>query len=399
MGASSRRTTNAESGHLRADSLRRCERAGSTASASSFGTRRTPRQTHGCVVSSAGGTIREPYRSNLSKYVHDVAQAGFRSLIVEYSPEWENNPIGTYEAPGNWKPEKFDENWGFIRDTRQIVKQAAGTMETWFDPLSEGAPSSYQPPEIVSRLEHYIGEMYRRYDRAFGKNDLIFTVIGKGPDPNGTTDRFGHLFNALRSAGLGMPPRFGVHADWTSPADLVGIRAADKALRQEGLDQPLVIGESVGEGPNSAAVARDIAGFAKTSKRRVAEVYLWFQRGEGDRCLTPPYRADSYVEALTGSPASSTLSASVQAESVSLRTGYGQSASALSAGGYRVRVRDTSRRGNFHLVGPGIDKSTGIRSRTSATWAVQLLPGSYRFGSDGAPARERKALIVFATGG
>jgi hypothetical protein len=350
------------------------------------------------AVSSGGGTIQEPYRSNLARYVHDVRDAGFKSLIVEYSPQWENNPIGSYESPGNWKPAKFDENWGFIRESRQVVKQAAGTMETWFDPLSEGAPSSYQPPEIVSRLEKYIADMYRRYNAAFGKRDLIFTVIGKGPDPAGTTDRFQHLFNALHQTGLDMPPRFGVHADWTSPADLVGLRAADKALRQEGLDQPLVVGESVGEGPNSAAVATDIAGFARTSRRQIAEVYLWFQRGERDSCLTAPYRADSYIEASTGSPPSSTLQASVRRKTVDFRTQYGQRVSALTAGDYRVRVTDASGSANFHLVGPAVNRSTSVRGRTSTTWTVKLSPGTYRFGSDASPANARPAVRVLPPG-
>jgi hypothetical protein len=348
------------------------------------------------VVSSAGGSLREPYRSNLVNYVRDVRDAGFKSLIVEYSPQWENSPIGSYDAPGNWNPAKFEENWGFISDTRQLVKRAAGKMETWFDPLSEGAPSSYQPPSIVARLESYIAEMYRRYDAAFGRSDLIFTVIGKGPDPDGTIDRFEHLFNALNSTGLGMPPRFGVHADWTSPADLVGIRAADQALTVAGIDAPLVIGESVGEGPNSRAVADDIARFTSSTDRRIAEIYLWFQRGEGDRCLTPPYRADSYIQAFSGSPPSSTLFASVRGQIVDFHTPYGQSVSALTAGHYRLRVADGSARANFHLVGPKVDKRTGIRATSSPSWVVTLLPGVYRFGSDSSPASKRKTVTVFA---
>jgi hypothetical protein len=71
---------------------------------------------------------------------------------------------------------------------------------------------------------------------------------------------------------------------------------------------------------------------------------------------------------------------------------------ALTAGAYRVAVTDASAKANFHLIGREVDKSTGLRLRGSATWAVTLSPGVYRFGSDSLPAKARKMLTVLAAG-
>jgi hypothetical protein len=143
---------------------------------------------------SAGGRLIEPYRTNLIHFATDVRTAGFKSLLVEYSPQWTNNPIGDWGPNGltanRWDPSKLDENWSFIADTRSLFKRY-GPPETWFDPESEMAPSDYVDSVLGPQLDNYISEMYRRYVAAFGKNDLIFTVIDKGP-LSGTVERLNH---------------------------------------------------------------------------------------------------------------------------------------------------------------------------------------------------------------
>ena len=243
-------------------------------------------------IPSAGGRIREPFRTNLINCVSDIRAAGFKSLTVNYGPQWTNNPLGDWQPNGVvndiWDPQKLDENWSFIQDTRTLIKRF-GPAETWFDPTMEMAPSDYVEQRLPGRLEGYIAEIYRRYMDAFGKDDLIFTVIGKSPEARTTTtERMDNLIRILRSTGLGMPPRFGVHPDQSSPT--IGIQAADDALRNNGLGQPLVIGEMVAEGPRSASAARDIADFARKSDRIVPQVHLWWWRSEFEphQCLSPP---------------------------------------------------------------------------------------------------------------
>ncbi|HEY3050388.1 MAG TPA: plastocyanin/azurin family copper-binding protein [Gaiellaceae bacterium] len=57
------------------------------------------------------------------------------------------------------------------------------------------------------------------------------------------------------------------------------------------------------------------------------------------------------------------------------------------AGRYRLAVQDSSRRANFHLAGSGVNRRTGLGFTGRKTWTVQLVRGSYRFGSDPKPLR------------
>jgi hypothetical protein len=54
----------------------------------------------------------------------------------------------------------------------------------------------------------------------------------------------------------------------------------------------------------------------------------------------------------------------------------------VTAGRFRVLVRDRSARHNFRLAGRGVQRATGMRFTGSATWRVRLAKGTYRFGSD-----------------
>ena len=55
---------------------------------------------------------------------------------------------------------------------------------------------------------------------------------------------------------------------------------------------------------------------------------------------------------------------------------------ALAPGKAVVTVRDTSKSDNFHLVGPGVNKATGVRFRGTVRWTVTLKAGKYTFRSD-----------------
>jgi plastocyanin len=47
-----------------------------------------------------------------------------------------------------------------------------------------------------------------------------------------------------------------------------------------------------------------------------------------------------------------------------------------------ITVNDLSRKDNFHLTGPGVNRKTGVATRGRVTWSVTLQPGRYTYKSD-----------------
>jgi plastocyanin len=66
---------------------------------------------------------------------------------------------------------------------------------------------------------------------------------------------------------------------------------------------------------------------------------------------------------------------------ISVRRGGARVAS-LAAGTYSLTVRDLSPVHDFHLVGPGVNRRTGIAATGTVTWRVRLKRGVYRFQCD-----------------
>lgn len=337
------------------------------------------------VVPSAGGRLSEPYRSNLVRFASDVARAGFERLTVAFSPQWTNNPIGEYGPSGliadRWDPSKFEENWSFIADARKLV-EPVGPADTRWDFFQESPPTRYQPAFIVERMSSQISEMWTRYVRAYGGNDVTVSTIVKGPGTEVAVDRLQHLLDAIRSAGLGFPTWFEVHGDWSSPDLYHELHAIDETLTANGLTtQPLVVGESSYE---NAATASDVRQFMETSSRRVDEVYQWWQMRSDGPCYSAPYRADAYLAALglplpppTPSPLPllpvPTLSAAVSpAGKVALRDEAGHAVAVLDAGRYRIVVQDRSRRYGFRLAGPGFQLASGAKFTGRRIWNAEI---------------------------
>jgi hypothetical protein len=71
--------------------------------------------------------------------------------------------------------------------------------------------------------------------------------------------------------------------------------------------------------------------------------------------------------------------------SISLRTASGAKAGAVAAGRYSIQVRDRSAADNFHLIGKGVSRKTGVAFRGTATWRLTLGKGVYRYRSDAHP--------------
>jgi plastocyanin len=78
-----------------------------------------------------------------------------------------------------------------------------------------------------------------------------------------------------------------------------------------------------------------------------------------------------------GALAPTNLSASVgPRKTISLRP------KTADVGPATITVNDRSRRDNFHLTGPGVNRKTGVATRSRVTWSVTLQAGRYTYRSD-----------------
>jgi hypothetical protein len=55
---------------------------------------------------------------------------------------------------------------------------------------------------------------------------------------------------------------------------------------------------------------------------------------------------------------------------------------ALKAGTYKVTVKDSTAKDNFHLLGPGVSKKTSVAGKRTVTWKLTLKKGKYSYRSD-----------------
>jgi len=76
------------------------------------------------------------------------------------------------------------------------------------------------------------------------------------------------------------------------------------------------------------------------------------------------------------------LSGKVTSKTISLRKSSGARVKSLPRGKFKLTVSDTSTTQNFHLVGPGVNKKTGVKSRAKSTWTLTLKQGKYTYRSD-----------------
>ena len=80
---------------------------------------------------------------------------------------------------------------------------------------------------------------------------------------------------------------------------------------------------------------------------------------------------------------------------ITLRSASGAAVRRARAGVYTIVVRDRSRAHNFHLVGPGVNRRTGVGFVGTMRWRVRLRAGAtYRFVSDPHAAHMRGTFSV-----
>jgi plastocyanin len=116
------------------------------------------------------------------------------------------------------------------------------------------------------------------------------------------------------------------------------------------------------------------------------------------------YKCDAHPTVMKGSfhvgavppppPPAKKLSARVgPRKTISLKTASGATVKTLKAGKYRISVKDSTKADNFHLIGPGVNKKTGVKAVGSATWTLRLKAGKYTYRSD-ATKKLRRAFAV-----
>lgn len=324
----------------------------------------------GDIIPSKGGSLGEPYRTNLVHYLQDLRAAGFASVTVAFNPWAANDPVGYTNVP--YDPATFEENWQFIRDVRPLVKRY-GPLTTRLDLLNEGGPDFWAPV-----LRDYSVEMWKRYVDEFGNGDATISVIANPGTPGGSGTRLQTFVPALRATGRPLPTWFDVHPSWSAAA-LTDLRRVDEFLSSQGLAQPLTIDELAYDNPQVAAA---VAAYRRGSTRPVLEVMEWPLEHGGTtfaRCPSAPYRISAYARALTGTRPFA-LHARVAPGAATL-TSTGVRVKALSSGTYSVVVRDTTPRDGFRFSGPGFSRRTGARFRGVVRWRVRLAPGdTVRYG-------------------
>jgi plastocyanin len=66
---------------------------------------------------------------------------------------------------------------------------------------------------------------------------------------------------------------------------------------------------------------------------------------------------------------------------ISLKQGT-KKVTSLKAGKYVIVVKDTASDHNFHLTGPGVNKTTSVAGKGTKTWTVTLKKGTYKYVCD-----------------
>ena len=60
----------------------------------------------------------------------------------------------------------------------------------------------------------------------------------------------------------------------------------------------------------------------------------------------------------------------------------GKDLKTIKAGTYKIKVEDKGSIHNFHLLGPGLNKKTGVNFTGDLTWTIKLKPGRYTYQCD-----------------
>jgi plastocyanin len=79
---------------------------------------------------------------------------------------------------------------------------------------------------------------------------------------------------------------------------------------------------------------------------------------------------------------------------IEMKNAAGRDLKTVKAGTYKIKIEDKATIHNFHLTGPGVNKSTSIGGTTETTWTVKLKPGKYTYLCDPHAAQMRGTFRV-----
>ena len=79
---------------------------------------------------------------------------------------------------------------------------------------------------------------------------------------------------------------------------------------------------------------------------------------------------------------------------IALRNPAGVRVRSLTAGRYAITVRDRGRAHNFHAIGAGINRRTGVAAIVTTTWTVRLTRGTLRWVCDPHRLQMRGSAVV-----
>ena len=117
---------------------------------------------------------------------------------------------------------------------------------------------------------------------------------------------------------------------------------------------------------------------------------------------TYKYKCDAHPTLMKGSvhvgplpPAPIRLNGKVGPKrTISLKTTSGANVKSLKAGRYKIVVKDATKLDNFHVLGPGANRKTGIRFRGGATWTLAFRAGKFTVRSDAHKKLSRTFRVV-----
>ena len=101
--------------------------------------------------------------------------------------------------------------------------------------------------------------------------------------------------------------------------------------------------------------------------------------------LAAPIGATSSVTKLTGSVG--------PGFTITLKKGTAK-VKTLKPGKYTITVSDKSNIHNFHLKGPGVNKTTGVTQQGTVTWKVTLKKGKYTIVCDPHATLMKSTFVV-----
>ena len=94
------------------------------------------------------------------------------------------------------------------------------------------------------------------------------------------------------------------------------------------------------------------------------------------------FMCDPHASTMRGAFTVGTLQPTKLTASVGPRKSISLRPKAVDFGPASITVNDLSRKDNFHLTGPGVNRKTGVATRGRVTWSVTLQPGRYTYKSD-----------------